>query len=533
MQAIVNFNEEHHGIELSFPDKPSEDILAQLKGNGFRWHHVKKVWFAKQSDPRMALVNSLCGKEVTKNPAPTSRQEKNVEENVFAAVYDKIGNDRIVRGDELVSLFSGAGAYVQKEKFHFRRSQDGNYLTLTDLEQAGKSGKKCTVWQVTCDQLQRNQMADRILYNELHIESAQELYAALQSGRELSSLRVSRSEEKGVEVFSPFLSVKSLIEIPDKWVRRNFIQALQSGQIYEGQIDSRYTDDYACDAAENYSEGAPINLAVAAREAVEHWYKTAYITTDRKTYKNGKVEISYSDGAGTSKSFFFDLHCDLHEAKRRGGEKSAGIRQFNTMMESACISLPPEQVEDAKIYQLNFLEKNTNTGVCETRSDLLQGAELKERLSFLSILSASPLAIEPDRLYSVSDFNDRQENVDDPRIINCGNWQEIVTGKALVELTQEGVIFPNIRPASGEFANYDQARQTLLGLANGNMQLFFSPQKCDYKKSVIGLESEHRRSMEPQTRTLQHLIENASQRLTDTQLAPQRNCSRANSEERS
>lgn len=55
----VNLNEEKNGIEVSFDTRPDKEAIAYLKEAGFRWHHEKKMWYAKQSKERMDLLQSL------------------------------------------------------------------------------------------------------------------------------------------------------------------------------------------------------------------------------------------------------------------------------------------------------------------------------------------------------------------------------------------------------------------------------------------------------------------------------------------
>lgn len=40
-------NEEHQGEELYFDNKPEYNVITLLKGNGYRWHNVKKCWYRK------------------------------------------------------------------------------------------------------------------------------------------------------------------------------------------------------------------------------------------------------------------------------------------------------------------------------------------------------------------------------------------------------------------------------------------------------------------------------------------------------
>ena len=57
----VTYNTEKNGIELSFNEKPEQEIINGLKENGFRWHRVKKIWYAKDTEERRIFINGLVG----------------------------------------------------------------------------------------------------------------------------------------------------------------------------------------------------------------------------------------------------------------------------------------------------------------------------------------------------------------------------------------------------------------------------------------------------------------------------------------
>lgn len=59
MNMKVNLNKKLNGIELIFQEKPATEILTMLKKNGFRWHRQNKLWYAKVTDERKALVKEL------------------------------------------------------------------------------------------------------------------------------------------------------------------------------------------------------------------------------------------------------------------------------------------------------------------------------------------------------------------------------------------------------------------------------------------------------------------------------------------
>lgn len=66
MICIVKYtiNNELNGIEIKFDEKPSEDIRSSLKRNGFRWHKVKKVWYAKNNKERLIYAESISNGEL-------------------------------------------------------------------------------------------------------------------------------------------------------------------------------------------------------------------------------------------------------------------------------------------------------------------------------------------------------------------------------------------------------------------------------------------------------------------------------------
>ena len=69
--AQYTLNEELNGIEISFDSKPDTDTLNSLKSAGYRWHKVKKVWYAKQTADRLTLAESLAGlQEVPQESKP-------------------------------------------------------------------------------------------------------------------------------------------------------------------------------------------------------------------------------------------------------------------------------------------------------------------------------------------------------------------------------------------------------------------------------------------------------------------------------
>lgn len=59
MKAKYTINQELDGIEITFEDKPEAATLEALKASGYRWHRVKKLWYAKNTAERLSLAQSI------------------------------------------------------------------------------------------------------------------------------------------------------------------------------------------------------------------------------------------------------------------------------------------------------------------------------------------------------------------------------------------------------------------------------------------------------------------------------------------
>lgn len=55
----VEFNTEHDGIEVYFTSKPSQATRDALKAAGYRWHSVKKCWFAKRTEAHLQALKRI------------------------------------------------------------------------------------------------------------------------------------------------------------------------------------------------------------------------------------------------------------------------------------------------------------------------------------------------------------------------------------------------------------------------------------------------------------------------------------------
>lgn len=82
MEIVKNI--EHNGIELYFENKPEKVIIEALKKAKFRWHSIKKCWFARENQDRLILANKIKNGEKIEN-AP---REKTVENEFGIKVGD-------------------------------------------------------------------------------------------------------------------------------------------------------------------------------------------------------------------------------------------------------------------------------------------------------------------------------------------------------------------------------------------------------------------------------------------------------------
>ena len=47
------------GIEVIFDEKPDDEVRAALKEAGFRWHTIKKIWYAKETPARLEIAENI------------------------------------------------------------------------------------------------------------------------------------------------------------------------------------------------------------------------------------------------------------------------------------------------------------------------------------------------------------------------------------------------------------------------------------------------------------------------------------------
>jgi len=68
-------NDEKGGVEIKFPERPDDAIIQRLRNAGFRWSKPQKLWYAKQSDARIALAKELAGEQEKPEVKEPSKKE--------------------------------------------------------------------------------------------------------------------------------------------------------------------------------------------------------------------------------------------------------------------------------------------------------------------------------------------------------------------------------------------------------------------------------------------------------------------------
>lgn len=109
------------------------------------------------------------------------------------------------------------------------------------------------------------------------------------------------------------------------------------------------------------------------------------------------------------------------------------------------------------------------------------------------IIKMVPEPIKEERFYQISS---RQHPVDykraDERLIFTGNYEILVTGKALLELAKEGKLsFVGNRPMFGN--TYEKVKEGILAFIEGQARWGVTESRINFKTSLLRLEKEYAR----------------------------------------
>ena len=134
--ASYALNKEHNGIEISFSDKPGDIIRDELKKAGYKWHNVKKVWYARNTSARLDLAQRLASRadkiEAEKKATRAQAENKLAEVQSKTAPFE-IAPATFVDGGGLYDGWAGGNART------WNSEQELKAFLLADFKRAGIS----------------------------------------------------------------------------------------------------------------------------------------------------------------------------------------------------------------------------------------------------------------------------------------------------------------------------------------------------------------------------------------------------------
>ena len=406
----------------------------------------------------------------------------------MADFYDSVGSAGIYKDSTVAgSLWSSVGSKGYYADINAYIWCNYNSAVVIELDNAMKRGKECKVYSI----YSRNQESYTYLVNDCKVKTPKDLYDLVRSGKELpGDGELNVRFNKGVEVFSPFVSVKPLAKLPEKWKKSDLAKAIMSGQVFSGVLNERLTDDYAYDAAWNFGSGCKIGLPMQAAELVEGC-RDCYIRTE-SVDENGVAKVHFSY-ANEYKTFYFDVNCDLAESIKRQEAAVQELEAHNLEIKGLVKKYSEADIDKSKVYVINKVVEDGNTKELSVKAEVVQGFVLAERLDYEEITGMHEAEFVPDKLYTVAGFFDRRDFAEeDERIIDTGNWGQICSGKAVEELTREGVSLHLNMHDYEHPTTFKAAKQDCMQFITGQHMFVFG-NSVDYTKSLAKLEAEEAR----------------------------------------
>lgn len=198
-------------------------------------------------------------------------------------------------------------------------------VEITDLANAAKVGKSCTIWTVEQKHDLRESFLDipEMLAAVCGSSEISEIVKKLRCGDFLETsadggITVYSRKRKGVETFSPFAKVNP-VKVPSKWTISHVWKAIYSGQIVAAHRDYRYTDDYAYDAAYNFGERdlSGDDLADLAEKIIEDGYSGWSVHCDTID-ENGNyiIDLALHSFEGWTLKFNPSASCGIVETRK-------------------------------------------------------------------------------------------------------------------------------------------------------------------------------------------------------------------------
>lgn len=448
-------NNEKNGVELYFQSKPETDILSMLKSCGYRWHNLKKCWYAKQNTETMNTAHKLTNNETVSTIADTATKNSTTEkvEHKYFPSYDHVGDEKIYKSSDVETLNNHGGYFADINAYiHFYADS----CVVIDLKNALKTGKDCKRYSFRLiDDDGREKHLTCELWNVNKIRTFKELFEAISSGKELENISVERGIEKGINTFSPFVEIKP-IKTPTKWTVAHVWKAILAGQIYKGVQDEYLTDDYAQDAADNFRSGCNKNLIAFAEDLITNGSR-GWRVRPKESSINGTIALDVDCYSFDSNTLYFDPDCNLTEAAKRAQDEVQAKEEHNNKELSQVQDIKPEQLSKTSAYRVTYLEMNDNTKMYERKTKVLpfnhlfyedteyyEHEEKKVIESRYQIIVISEFIPVNNEFYEISNTFDRLRDDTDKRIINSGLYIHYVSGYALSEMLAEGFYFPLI-----------------------------------------------------------------------------------------
>lgn len=455
MEITLIVNQECHGLELYFTTKPDESILSQLKDAGWRYHRVKKCWYAKQTETNQQLATAISGASVP-DASPAAEQKP------YVPPYSAAGGAPIWPTADMSCWDHNNGYYQDINAYIHMRPQR---ITITDLTNALIPGKECE--SITVEK--QDDYSSLCLYSGC--KTMRDLYERYFVKRELpDGCKVYTRQRRSMETFTPFRPIKP-IRMPKKWTLPHVWKAILAGQVYQGKVDGKYSDDYAYDAAMGYHEGRKLDLPTFAKELIESssgWRVTATDTD------GDKATLSVDCYSFDMNTLLFQESCNWPEARRRMAEaenartdhNNALLRQRLSLQE--VIALTPSET----VYEVKLLEMNQNTERYEVETRLMLRKQLHDEEELLhDVISVKPLTFAPDALFNL---DCSKTLLDDARVIFSDD-HPAVTGKALAEMMAEPLVFENIHAVTMRQQTIPVFRKWLEDHRDGFITSIFNP----------------------------------------------------------
>lgn len=474
MNAKLVVNQECHGLELYFPEKPDEEILTQLKTARWRYHRAKKCWYAKQNDTNQEIAEQIAGGSIKADVAASAAEP-------FFPAYDRVNDIPICKSSDLSCWETHYGYFQDIQAYMEVRVQQ---ICIVDLRNALIPGRECERLVLQ----PHDPYSSGCLYSGLN--TFREVYEKFFVRRELPDCHVYASALKSINVFTPFKEIKP-IKVPAKWTLPHVWKAILSGQIYEGKCDGRYTDDYAYDAAVGFRSGVRLYLPSFAKALIESpsgWRVYADHTD------GDQVQLSVDCYTFNLNTLQFDAKCDWPENKRRVQERADRLAAHNAEMESRRLSTDQVKAltESGLLFDAKIMITNENTGYHEEESKTLLRRQFfydDETLRY-DVLSIAGHFIQDNDLLEIEGCTELQN---DPRVI-CTADHLVVSGKTFTEMLHEEKTEQMIGSVTIRRQTWEQLRESLDDWRCGRTQNLFNPiPRSRFTEAIARLDAERER----------------------------------------